>query len=630
MDTGERIARLPQEPGETWQGAFVRVPSWVAEPGRRPYRPVGFFWVSLETGLVGAAPGGLTEPEKQQPAMALDAFVEFATGSMGGRRPQRVEVRDEALARFLDEALQGTGTQVALRAQLPALDATMSSFYEAIREGKAPVPGYLAGKGVTVERIRSFACAAELFYQAALWRHLSNDDLIRVEAPVRSTAPKYAVVFGIGGIEHGLGFYRSVDGFWAARRDPDRYYQEALDGGMWSFTFCPVTEIPLDDADLWEDEALPIPVQDAFPLAVKIYPTGVRRLTAQALSWLEGLLRALGATREDDLLQGRWTKEVATFDGAVECKLSLPMFLDPPHPTVLFRHGFHDRRAMESTSSQVGRFLAGKDLADLDTVNAALQAEFSGEPSGVRTYAPRTALEKAQDLCYDAFDSIGYRRVVLARRAIETSGDCADAYVLLAEAASSPEERRELYAAGVEAGKRAVGERTFTGDAKDLWGRLEVRPFFRALKGLAGAYGELGRQDEAIDAYRELLRLDPDDKQGSAYGLLPLLLVAGSDEEAEELVMDHGNTDEEFWAYTRALVAFRKHGNGPESQRCLRRAVARNPHVRTYLLDEGLSASLPDDADTEEKEEAFSCARDLQQAWRQTPGAREWLAARGA
>jgi len=109
-----------------------------------------------------------------------------------------------------------------------------------------------------------------------------------------------------------------------------------------------------------------------------------------------------------------------------------------------------------------------------------------------------------------------------------------------------------------------------------------------------------------------------------------LLLVAGSDEEAEELVMDHGNTDEEFWGYARALLAFRKHGDGPESQRCLRRAVARNPHVRTYLLDEDLSASFPGDADTDEKDEGFFCARDLQQAWRQTAGAREWLAARGA
>lgn len=625
----DRIARLPQEPGETWQGAFAQIPAWVNESGRKPYRPVGFFWTSVERGQLGACEDALAAPGDEDPAMALDALVEFATKPMGGRRPARVEVRDEDAAAFLTEALAGMGIQVVHRTRLEALDEALSSLFDAMGEDVAPPPGYLDGKGMTVERVRSFADAAQTFYEAALWRHLSNDDLIRVEAPKSSTAPKYAMVFGAGGYEFGLGFFRSTNGFWTVHSDPDRYYREELDVGMWSFTLCPIMEIPLADALLWEQENLPLANDEAYPLAMRIYTSRIRRLSARALSFLEGLLRTLGATTEDDLVQGRWTKTVETFDGAVEYRLSLPMLLDPPHHSVLYQRGFHDRRAMESLTSQTGRFLDDKDLADLEEMNEALQAEFTGKRSEERKYPPRTPLEEAQDLCYEAFDSIGYRRVVLARRAIEISGDCADAYVLLAEATTSPEERATLYASGVEAGKRALGEEFFAEDLEHPWGRLEARPFLRAMEGVAETHAELGRVDRAIATYRELLRLNPDDNQGNSYSLLPLLIVAGHDEEAEELVAEYGDDSDEAWAYARALLAYRKHGDAPESRKRLRKAIARNPHVRTCLLEKGRDDRPPTGTVAEDREEAFLSASHLQRAWDETPGALEWLETEG-
>ena len=45
----------------------------------------------------------------------------------------------------------------------------------------------------------------------------------------------------------------------------------------------------------------------------------------------------------------------------------------------------------------------------------------------------------------------------LARQALELWPDCADAYVLLAQAASGLERARELLEEGVAAGERAVG-----------------------------------------------------------------------------------------------------------------------------------------------------------------------------
>lgn len=97
-------------------------------------------------------------------------------------------------------------------------------------------------------------------------------------------------------------------------------------------------------------------------------------------------------------------------------------------------------------------------------------------------------LERAQWLMYDAFESPDRdERIRLAKQALRITKDCADAYVVLAEEASdSPQEARRLYQDGVEAGERAYKDVGLGEVAGDFWGLLIVRPFLRALDGLAG------------------------------------------------------------------------------------------------------------------------------------------------
>jgi hypothetical protein len=73
-----------------------------------------------------------------------------------------------------------------------------------------------------------------------------------------------------------------------------------------------------------------------------------------------------------------------------------------------------------------------------------------------------TPLDRAQDIMYDAFGERDPEvRVKLAKRALEISPDCADAYVLLAENARSRKEALEYYEKGVAAGERALGPAAF-------------------------------------------------------------------------------------------------------------------------------------------------------------------------
>jgi hypothetical protein len=144
-----------------------------------------------------------------------------------------------------------------------------------------------------------------------------------------------------------------------------------------------------------------------------------------------------------------------------------------------------DRRAMEKTLSDIGKLINEREFNSIEEINAFLKnISASGEvPQSSRQ---GSALEQAQDIMYDAWDSSGKRRAELARHALEISKDCADAYVLLAEeAAKSLEEAKNLYEQGVKAGERALGPQVFEEEAGYFWGIIETRPYMRARLGLA-------------------------------------------------------------------------------------------------------------------------------------------------
>jgi hypothetical protein len=60
------------------------------------------------------------------------------------------------------------------------------------------------------------------------------------------------------------------------------------------------------------------------------------------------------------------------------------------------------------------------------------------DAGGDERYASRPRY-RAEDLVYEAWEAAGERRVALARKALALWPDCADAYGLLAQAASSLE-----------------------------------------------------------------------------------------------------------------------------------------------------------------------------------------------
>jgi len=255
----------------------------------------------------------------------------------------------------------------------------------------------------------------------------------------------------------------------------------------------------------------------------------------------------------------------------------------------------------------------------------SLLTGFGGRHNG------RNALDEAQEIMYDAWEATSRKRAVeLARKALLVSADCADAYVFLAGVmAGTPQEAIGLYRQGVEAGERALGKKAFKKDVGHFWGLLETRPYMRARAGLAQSLREAGQREDAVDHYWDLLRLNPNDNQGLRDLLMPCLIELNRDTDAEKLYKQYENDGMAVWTYSRALLDFRKHGEISATDKSLKAAIERNKHVPLYLLGrKKLPSKLPDHHGIGDQNEAVLYASENREAWRSTPGALEWLAAK--
>lgn len=238
------------------------------------------------------------------------------------------------------------------------------------------------------------------------------------------------------------------------------------------------------------------------------------------------------------------------------------------------------------------------------------------------------AIDQAQEVMYQAWDATNRRqRMALARKALSVSPLCADAYNLLAEEAGNAEEARTLYARGLEAGELALGREGFREYEGQFWGFLETRPYMRARAGLAMTLLELGEEDTAIEHFRAMLELNPNDNQGIRYLLLACLLRRDDAEAINALLSSYGDEWGAYWLYTRALVAYRNgEAADPATLKLVQEAWSANEHVPGIL-----AGTRPPVISTSGyitvggADEATDYVQECGPAWKATSGAIAWL-----
>jgi tetratricopeptide (TPR) repeat protein len=286
-----------------------------------------------------------------------------------------------------------------------------------------------------------------------------------------------------------------------------------------------------------------------------------------------------------------------------------------------------DKRAMEKMTSDLSRLLQGQNFESEEDLKAYLDDMVKDKK--IPDAPPKSAIQFAQDIMYEAWEAESRKeRIKLAKEALSISPDCADAYNLLAEEAKTLEEAKELYQKGVDAGRRALGEKVFKEDVGHFWGYLPTRPYMRSLAGLMECLWELGKHDEAISHARKMLKLNTSDNQGIRYILIAYLSELGRYDELEKFMNRSGYKDDcaADWLYTKALLAFVKEGDSESARKELKTALKGNKYVPEYLTDKkAIPKILPDRITMSGEDEGFCYAWRYEKAWKKVPGALDWL-----
>jgi tetratricopeptide (TPR) repeat protein len=622
-----RIAQfksLPQRREETWQGGLVPMPGLVKQEQGGAYQPYFPLWVAVKDHKIH--PGNLLPPNQRHLSAAVDALLTFALESdAGGYRPRRIEVADSALAEHLSGVLAACGVEVREVEQLDQLKHALNELEKFLARRAPPSPGPLDAPGVNETLLREFAEAAAAFYEAKPWRYLSDIDLIQIENPRPPAAMKCCTVLGAGGAMVGLAFYSSAKALFAFHRagragDMDRLRQFR----HWQLSFNSRDEIFESDLRVWNELKLPLADLSAYPLLMQTCNFEMDRAGAKELRFTTFLLRALAETSEMEIDAGRWMKNVGTLVESTEVRLTIPDLLQPPSRQTGLARGFLPYGSVNvSLFADMERFSQQHAAANETELNAALQSKFVGRSFDKLVTRPETPQEQAQEICFQAFDTFGRRRVQLAREALAKSPDCADAYLILAEQAGTRMEEADYVGQAVAAAERTLGPDPFRDDVGHFWGISTTRPYMRARFHLAQTLENLDRAAEAVDHYRELLRLNPNDNQGIRYVLLPRLLAMGREEEAGKLLAQY-DEDSAVWCYGKALLAFSLTGPSDAARRALFDALSSNPFLAEMLAND-ITMPAPDSYQPQSPQEAAVALEELRPALEALPGAREWI-----
>lgn len=237
----------------------------------------------------------------------------------------------------------------------------------------------------------------------------------------------------------------------------------------------------------------------------------------------------------------------------------------------------------------------------------------------------RAPIDEAEDIMYDAWECTDPdQRIALARRAIKVSPLCADAFIMLAElAATNPGDKLAYYQQAVAAGTEALGSGAFEEYAGHFWGVMETRPYMRARAGLAEALWQTGAKDQAIEHYRAMLSLNPNDNQGIRYILASKLLTDGRIESLRLLLNEHTDELSTDILYTRALIAYLDGAH--EAEELARLGWQCNQHVPGILSGRLPKETLTDYISFGGKDQATSYVVENGEAWESVPGAISWL-----
>lgn len=281
---------------------------------------------------------------------------------------------------------------------------------------------------------------------------------------------------------------------------------------------------------------------------------------------------------------------------------------------------------MEKLQQQIAKDLEEKNFDSLVEANKYIQKKYIGKKINFDK-TKSSSKEKAMDLIYKAWESDDIDEMItLAEKAIKLDENCTDAYNLLAEVkAKTPLESLELFAQGIEVGKKSLGK-DFENYKGHFWGFHETRPFMRAMAGYSNILWHVGERSKSIEVIKEMLQLNPNDNQGVRQILITRLLILNRLLEAEKLYKDYEDDISAHWHYSKAYLYFCKRSKQLYADKALKEAMEYNPYVPIYLF--GLiemPKEMPEYIGVGDENEAIAYADDAMELWANNKKALKWF-----
>lgn len=234
---------------------------------------------------------------------------------------------------------------------------------------------------------------------------------------------------------------------------------------------------------------------------------------------------------------------------------------------------------MEKQMRDLMGLLGEQEFESEDEVNDFLQevVNFDDLPTS------EDSRDIAQDILFDAGEASGKKRKQLIQQALDVHQLSSDAYLLLAEEERDTDKRLKLLEKAIGVGEQDLGNDFLKENRGHFWGLIETRPYMRAKATYGIALENSDFTGEAIEAYTELLELNPSDNQGIRYMLLPLYIMEGDFKEAHALIREYDESTATI-LFSKALLHFNENGMTKDGLKMLREADKHNPYVIDYLL----------------------------------------------
>ena len=230
----------------------------------------------------------------------------------------------------------------------------------------------------------------------------------------------------------------------------------------------------------------------------------------------------------------------------------------------------------------------------------------------------------ADEIVSDAWNAkTPAQRVKLARRALEIDLNAIDAYNIIGIHAPTLAEKIALFR---EADR--VGEQLFAPILNDedmaWWGFIGTRPWMRARHNLGLALAEAQDTDAAIEVFRSLIALNPNDNQGIRYVLLQLFASAGKYGDCDSLFNLYPDDGSIEFPATKLLIELAKARPRKSLGTLLADCELSNSHFLPLVREIAAGGKWPAASSSQyvefgSKQQAEIYMREFRGAWTRTP-----------